>query len=224
VRRPALLAALALLGLSACAPATTPTVVTLGDSVAAGAACGCAPFPDLYASGQHAKNVDLATSGATAAEVRATVPTQRAILAGAAEVVIMIGANDIAGDFDDPAKYAPVASAVESDVAATISTIEAIHRVPVVVLGYWNVVLDGKVAAAQYGPAGMRAAAAATEVVNNALQAAAVRTRATYVPTEAAFPGDDGTHDPTGLLAADGDHPNAAGQAAIAALIPPLRR
>jgi len=92
----------------------------------------------------------------------------------------------------------------------------------VVVLGYWNVVLDGRVGATEYGPDEARAAADATTRVNDALRDAAAATGATYVPTLAAFHGDDGTLDPTRLLAADGDHPNAAGHAAIAALIPPL--
>ena len=88
--------------------------------------------------------------------------------------------------------------------------------------GYWNVVLDGRVGAEQYGPDGVRAAAEATRYANDALRVAARQTGARYVPTEAAFHGDDGGRDPTGLLAPDGDHPNAAGHAAIAALIPPL--
>ena len=44
-----------------------PTVVTLGDSVPAGAACGCDPFPTLYARAQHAVDVNLAERGSTAA-------------------------------------------------------------------------------------------------------------------------------------------------------------
>ena len=67
----------------------------------------------------------------------------------------------------------------------------------------------------------MRAAAEATRCANEALRAAAARSGATFVPTEAAFHGDGGERDPSGLLAPAGDHPNAAGDAAIAALIPP---
>ncbi|GAA0463988.1 hypothetical protein Ade02nite_30850 [Paractinoplanes deccanensis] len=214
-------AVLLLLCLGACAP-STPTVVTLGDSVPAGAACACRPFPQLYAAAQHARNVNLARSGATAADVLSQVDGERPVLTSATEVIIMIGANDMAGDFRQPARYATVAAGVRDDVASTVAAIERIHRVRVVLLGYWNVVLDGQVAEKQYGTAAVRDSVAATAAVNDALRAAAQRTGAVYVPTGAAFHGPDGTRDPTGLLAADGDHPNAAGQAAIAALIPPL--
>ncbi|WP_249997696.1 SGNH/GDSL hydrolase family protein [Actinoplanes sp. M2I2] len=227
MRRLAVLVAVLLLGGCAAAapsssPARPPEVLTLGDSVAAGSACGCSPFPALYARAQHATDVNLARSGATAADVRAAVPAERSQVASAAEVVIMIGANDMAAVFGHPAQYATVAAGVDDDVTATVTAIEQLHRVPVILLGYWNVVQDGQVGAAQYGADGVRDAARATALVNQALRDAATRTGATFVPTEPAFHGDDGSHDPTGLLAPDGDHPNAAGQAAIAALLPPL--
>ncbi|SNY61033.1 SGNH/GDSL hydrolase family protein [Paractinoplanes atraurantiacus] len=215
-------AVLLLLLLAACDPSAAPVVVTLGDSVAAGASCACQPFPALYASSQHATNVNLARSGATAADVRAAVPAEKAVFASATEVVIMIGANDMAGDFDDPSKYPAVATGVQDDVESTIKAIEAVHRTRVVVLGYWNVVLDGKVAAKTYGADKVSDSESATAVVNKALQTAATQTGSTYIPTDAAFHGPDGSNDPTTLLAPDGDHPNAAGQRAIAALIPPL--
>jgi len=224
-----LIALLAVLMVSGCATAparhtsSPPSVVTLGDSVAAGAACGCDPFPALYARAQHATDVDLARGGTTAAEVRAGVGGMRDDLSSAAEVVIMIGANDMADVFGQPSRYASVAAGVEDDVAATIIAIRQLHKVPVIVLGYWNVVQDGQVGAAAYGADGVRDAARATSLVNQALQKAAAQTGANYVSTAAAFHGDDGGRDPTGLLSPDGDHPNAAGQAAIAALIPPLQ-
>jgi lysophospholipase L1-like esterase len=199
-----------------------PSVVTLGDSVAVGTACGCDPFPALYARAQHATDVDLARGGATAADVRAGLGGMRDDLSSAAEVIIMIGANDMADVFGQPSRYASVAAGVEDDVAAAVTAIRHLHNVPVIVLGYWNVVQDGQVGAAAYGADGVRDAARATSLVNQALQEAAAQTGADYVSTAAAFHGDDGGRDPTGLLSPDGDHPNAAGQAAIAALIPPL--
>jgi len=201
----------------------TPSVVTLGDSVAAGAECDCDPFPALYAKDQHAIDVNLAESGAKAADVRDELPGNSGALAKAAEVLIMIGANDVADTIDDPSTYPAAASSVQNDVTATIAGIEKSHTVPVIVLGYWNVVLDGQVGQETYGPDGVKAAAQATAMINNALQAAAsTNAEAEYITTEPAFHGGDGTHDPTDLLAPDGDHPNAAGQAAIAALLPPL--
>jgi acyl-CoA thioesterase-1 len=201
----------------------TPSVVTLGDSVAAGAECGCDPFPARYAEGQHAIDVNLAESGATASDVRDELPGDSGALSRAAEVLIMIGANDVAGTIDDPTTYPAAAAGVRSEVTATIAGIERLHSVPVIVLGYWNVVLDGRVGRQTYGPDGVRAATRATAMINNALRAAAATDPdARYISTEPAFHGADGAHDPTDLLAADGDHPNAAGQAAIAALLPPL--
>ncbi|WP_213007746.1 SGNH/GDSL hydrolase family protein [Paractinoplanes toevensis] len=216
------LPALVALLLTGCAPIPRPSVVTLGDSVPAGTACGCDPFPARYAQAQHAIDVNLAEPGSTAADLRAAVPGERDVLAAATEVVIMTGANDLAGSFDDPARYGPVTAGVEADVVAAVAAIERIHRVPVIILGYWNVVRDGRVGAAAYGPAGVAAAARATAELNRALQAAADASGARFVATLAAFHGPGGDRDPTGLLAPDGDHPDAAGHAAIAALLPPL--
>jgi lysophospholipase L1-like esterase len=218
---------LVLLLLAGCArtvgPAPPPrTVVALGDSVPAGSACGCVPFPGLYARAQHAVGVNLAEPGYTSADVLAQLPADRDVLASATEVLLMVGANDVGEAFEADDPYAPAAAAVRTDVAATVTAIERIRPIPVIVFGYWNVVLDGRVAAEKYGPDGVRAAADATRFANDALRAAARQSGARYVPTEAAFHGDDGGRDPTGLLAPDGDHPNAAGHAAIAALIPPL--
>ncbi|MEU8240948.1 SGNH/GDSL hydrolase family protein [Actinoplanes missouriensis] len=223
MRFPLAPAALLALSLAGCGAADAPrTVVTLGDSVPAGTACSCSPFPALYARSQHATDVNLAVPGMTAADVLSAVPAERHALSTASEVVIMAGANDIAGVVGQPSAYAPAANGVRDDVVSTVTAIERIHRVRVVVLGYWNVVEDGQVGAAAYGPDGVRDAARATEVLNTALREAAARTGALFVPTVAAFHGPSGDRDPTGLLAADGDHPDAAGHAVIAALLPPL--
>jgi acyl-CoA thioesterase I len=222
----------ALCCLAACgtaAPAALPAslakvVVTLGDSVPAGTACDCDPFPALYARAQHAVDENLAVAGYTSADVLTQVTGARDTLADADEVVLMIGANDLAAAFDDDTSYAQAAATMRANVAGAIDKVEAIRRTPVVVLGYWNVVRDGKVGADEYGPDGVRRAATATAYANDGLEQAAAQTGATYVSTDAAFHGPDGSRDPTSLLASDGDHPNAAGHAAIAALLPPLTR
>jgi lysophospholipase L1-like esterase len=200
-------------------------VVTLGDSVPAGAACGCDPFPDRYARlvSPGAVSVNLAQPGDTSADVRDEVGDDdvRADLRRATIVLIMAGANDLAAAFDDgrdDRAYETSADQVEANVAATVDTVIRMHGSPVtvLVLGYWNVVKDGAVGLAAYGAAGLASAHAATRYCNLALQRAAKRTGARYVPTTAAFRGDHRTLDPTGLLAPDGDHPNADGQEAIA--------
>lgn len=212
---------------SAAAPARSPTgepvVVTLGDSVPAGTACDCDPFPATYARTVHAVSEDLAVPGYTSADVLAQIPGVRSRLATANEVVLMIGANDLAAAFDAGSSFPAAAGTMQRNVTASIEAIDAIRTTTVLVLGYWNVVQDGQVAAASYGPSGVKRSVTATEYANDGLRAAAEKTHATYISTDTAFHGPDGSGDPTGLLAADGDHPNAAGHAAIAALLPPLR-
>jgi acyl-CoA thioesterase-1 len=90
----------------------------------------------------------------------------------------------------------------------------------VVVLGYWNVVEDGAAARTDYDEAETAEADAATTVINEHLAAAARASWATYVSTRKVLKGADGSADPTGLLTADGDHPNAQGHAAIASALP----
>jgi lysophospholipase L1-like esterase len=202
-------------------------VVALGDSVPAGTACHCTPFPDLYAGlvtpGDQA--VNLAHNGYTSADVRRQVGAAglRAPLAAADVVLIMVGANDMAGVFTgsrDTASYQAVAARIDDDVAATVRRIRAIHSGPqpahVLVFGYWNVVEDGAVGRSDYDRDGLAAAETATRYANGALQAAARRVTAVYVPTYPAFKGADGSIDPTDLLAGDGDHPSARGHELIA--------
>jgi lysophospholipase L1-like esterase len=209
---------------SAAAPAPTgePVVVTLGDSVPAGTACACDPFPVTYARTVHAVSENLAVPGYTSADVLAQIPGVRSRLASADEVVLMIGANDLAAAFDAGTSFTAAAGTMQQNVTASIRAIDAVRRTTVLVLGYWNVVQDGHVAEASYGPSGVKRSITATEDANDGLRAAAQQTDATYISTGAAFHGSDGTRDPTGLLASDGDHPNAAGHAAIAALLPPI--
>lgn len=206
-------------------PVAPAVVVTLGDSVPAGAACGCTPFPALYAAllTPPGESVDLARSGYTAVDVRRQVDetATRATVRRATTVLIMAGANDISAVFDADGgddSYARAAESVRDSVSGTVEQIRRLDgpRVPVVVLGYWNVVEDGDVARADYGPAGVAEAATATRYANDALRAAAGRSGARYVSTTTVFEGADGDTDPTALLTADGDHPNARGHELIA--------
>ena len=206
-------------------PSGRPVVVTLGDSVPAGTACGCDPFPDRYARlvSPVAVSVNLAQPGDTSADVRDEVGDEdvRAEIRRATVVLIMAGANDLAVAFvdgPDDAAYQASAGRVEANVAATVDTVVRVHGAPVtvLVLGYWNVVKDGAVGLAAYGATGLASAHAATRYCDLALQRAARQSGARYVPTTATFRGAHRTLDPTGLLAPDGDHPNADGQQAIA--------
>jgi acyl-CoA thioesterase I len=212
----------------AATPAATPMVLTFGDSVPAGTACGCTPFPELYARrlDPGAVSVNRARPGRTAADVRAELDTADAAAAvrHADVVLIMAGANDVAAAFEagaGAAAYARTAAVLRRDMAAAVTRIRALRgtTVTVLVLGYWNVVEDGAVGRADYGPGGTADAQAATHYADDALSEAAGAAGAQYLDTSPALKGDDGATDPTGLLAPDGDHPNARGHAAIAAAV-----
>ncbi|TDB74415.1 SGNH/GDSL hydrolase family protein [Micromonospora sp. KC723] len=207
------------------APPVPSAVVALGDSVPAGSACTCVPFPDLYARMQMptVPAVNLARGGLSSDDVRAQVesPDVDEDLRDAGVVMIMVGANDLAAAFDgdgDGTTYGRAAARVGTNVAASVDRIRELHDGPVtvVVLGYWNVVKDGSAGLAEYGEAGMAQAATATRYVNDALRQAAAKTAALYVPTYSVFKGAAGGLDPTALLAEDGDHPNALGHELIA--------
>ena len=112
--------------------------------------------------------------------------------------------------------YAGPTEQVRQNVTAVVADVHALQpAAAVLIFGYWNVVEDGDVGRKDYGDDGVAEAAAATKDCNDALRKAAAG--AVYVDTTTAVKGDSGEEDPTGLLAADGDHPNAAGHAAIAA-------
>ena len=141
-------------------PPGTPVVVTLGDSVPAGTACDCDPFPDRYARlvSPAAVSVNLARPGDTSADVRTEVGdgAVRADLRRATVVLIMVGANDLAAAFAGgrtTAAYQASAGDVQANVAATVDAVAQAHGTPVtvLVLGYWNVVKDGAAGLAAYG-------------------------------------------------------------------------
>ncbi|HEY2833073.1 MAG TPA: SGNH/GDSL hydrolase family protein [Sporichthyaceae bacterium] len=219
------------------APVAKPVVVVaLGDSVPAGSACDCRNFVSTYAdlvarhTGRPAVVTNLARSGAATKDLLEQVqrPEMRRTLSNATTVLLMIGANDFYRPFGSvrrgasaAAAYRPVARRVQRNLAQAIGRIRALHDGPVTiaVLDYWNVVQDGRVARRDYGPAGVAAAESATAWANQALKAAARAGGALLVSTYAAFKGADGHKDPTALLAADGDHPNAAGQLLLAYVV-----
>jgi lysophospholipase L1-like esterase len=227
-------------GSTAPPPPTTNTakgivVVGFGNSVPSGTACGCTNFVSAYAamvgnSTNTEPTVDNdAVSGSTSADVvnlltKSSVQNQ---LRAATTVLIMTGANDFNDAFDQvslgapaDATYAPVATAVQDNVVTIVSTIHRLNGgAHVVLLDYWAAMEDGAVAAKDYDATAMAASLASTTYVNDALAAAAKETNATYVSTLTAFKGPNGTNDDTALLAADGDHPDAAGHQLIARTI-----
>lgn len=85
----------------------------------------------------------------------------------------------------------------------------------VVVTDYWNVFEDGDVARQIHGDAFLDWSDAVTAAVNSQIRSQGMAHDDQFVDVYPAFKGDGGDRDPTGLLASDGDHPNAAGEAAI---------
>jgi lysophospholipase L1-like esterase len=197
---------------------SAPAVVTFGDSVPAGTACGCTPFPDIYAGLLGATSENLAESGYTSVDVRQQLATPQAAAAvrTASVVLVMAGANDLGAAFDTGGgSYTGPAAQVQQNITAVVAAVHGLRpSAAVLIFGYWNVVEDGDVGRADYGDEGVAEAAAATKYCNDALHRAA--SGAIYVDTTTALKGGSGAADPTDLLAADGDHPNAAGHEAIA--------
>ncbi|MGN6245552.1 MAG: SGNH/GDSL hydrolase family protein [Motilibacteraceae bacterium] len=209
--------------------------MALGDSVPAGAGCGCTAYPELVRrdlaarTGRAVLLADRSVSGLTSPGLVRQVdgPVRDPLVrdVAAADVVLVeVGANDYAGVRDDVADGGcagdfPCAAATDRTLAGALSTVLARVRqlragrpVRVVVVGYWNDFQDGEVGRELLGPAGVRRLRALTRHSNEVTRAAAERAGASYVDVYTPFLADD----PTPLLAADGDHPSAAGHRLIA--------
>lgn len=215
----------------------TLNVVALGDSVPSGSACHCTPFPDLVASrlatltGRRVVDTNLAVGGLDSSELLDQLDTAatRSALRGANVVLIEIGANDFdEGLADDPPCARPDDDACEGatlrTVTAHLATIVDRVRVlqqpsdaQIVLMGYWNVFRDGQVGQAR-GPAYVAWSAQITDLVNAAIATIANEKHVRYADAYTPFKGRSGL-DPTDLLAADGNHPNATGHEKLASAV-----
>ena len=204
--------------------------MALGDSVPAGSACGCTPYPeltgqDLAAPPDRAVTVtNDAVGGYTTTDVLAQLQSDSTVsdVVRSADVVeIEIGANDVGYSDscgDSVSCYAPTVPEVDKNLGAIVSLVHELttgHHVLVVLLDYWSVWLGGRYAAAQ-GDAYVASAAEVTDQINTVIASTATRTDSAYVDLRAAFKGPDYSYDETHYLASDGDHPNAAGHEQIA--------
>lgn len=207
-------------------------VVGLGDSVPAAAGCSCSSYPALVASElaaiQHvkvaSKNLSVPGQTTTGLVTQMDDPAVAAMVAHADVVIVTVGANDVENDAScspvGPLScYAPELEGLSQGYATLLAKLRNLLnvRARVVVTDYWNVLLAGATAREQ-GARYIANSVALTGEVNHAIHVVAASAGARFVdlvgPFNEATRGDD-----TSLLEADGDHPNAAGQALIARTI-----
>ena len=212
-------------------------VVGIGDSVTSATVCGCTGFVESYAAhlpaadGGPARAENLGAGGLTAAGLRTLMtqpgPTPTSV-AEADVLLVTIGANDLTPLLSrwqssgcSKACYSPAVETVGSDLGDILAAARSLrgHRpTRVLVTDYWNVFADGDVARASDGPAYLRWSDELTRALNVSICNAARNAGATCVDLYAPFKGD-GSKNPTELLAADGDHPNAAGNQVISSAL-----
>lgn len=213
------------------------TVVGIGDSVTSGKNCSCEPFVGLYASqlaarqGLTTSSVNLGVAGWTSSQLLASLTAPgpfRDQVAKADILLVTIGANDL-----NPLEvgtsvgcsascYGPMVARVAHNVGLVVDAAQATHpgyTATVLVTGYWNVFQDGDVGTAENGAAFQKWSDTLTRAENAQVCKAARQAGATCVSLYAPFKGEDGSQDPTSLLAPDGDHPDAAGHQLIASAL-----
>ena len=212
------------------------TVVGIGDSVTSGFNCNCEPFVGLYARnlashrGLTTSSVNLGVPGWTSSQLLQSLTqpgTFRDQVAKADILLVTIGANDLnALESQQPAGcpatcYTPLIDSVGHNVGLIVDAARAAqpdHPPTVLVTDYWNVFQDGDVGTAENGSAFQSWSDALTHAESTQICDAARQAGATCVSLYAPFKGN-GSINPTPLLAADGDHPNAAGHQLIASTL-----
>jgi len=212
-------------------------VVGVGDSVTSATVCACTGFVESYAAhlpaeaGGPAREVNLGTDGLTADGLRVLMTTPSPTAAGVAQgdiLLVTIGANDLMPLLSRwratgcPAScYSPAVDAVGADVRDILTAAKALRGqrpTRILVTDYWNVFADGDIARASEGPGYLRWSDELTRALNSRICSVARNAGAICVDLYTPFKGDGGLN-PTGLLAADGDHPNAAGNRIISSAL-----
>jgi lysophospholipase L1-like esterase len=212
----------------------------LGDSVTAGAACGCDAFPAVYAHRlaaqlgvpAHVDNWGINGLDSDGLLWRLRHPNWNLARSVArADVVVMtIGANDFGDHHDEVTEgrssraegdwVAHELAVMRRHIDRSLNRIKALRGgrpTSVLVTGYWNVFEDGDVARREFPAAGLGATIELTRRTNRALRDAALAGGRTYVDLFTPFQ-STGTGI-TRLLAGDGDHPSAAGHELIARVL-----
>ncbi len=211
--------------------ASVQRLAALGDSVPAGGACSCTPFPRRVAAliaaraGHGVITHNDAVGGLTTLLLLEQLRHDRGIrsdVAWASVVLVEVGANDISSRTCGltVSCYSPAVRRVGTLLDAVVHQIKVLRgrrATAIVLIGYWNIWRDGAVARAR-GAAYVAASVALTKAVNVEIAASSRRNGVTYVDLWVPFRGTT-DRDDTALLAADGDHPNARGHQVIAVAI-----
>lgn len=227
-------------------PAAGPLeIFGLGDSVPAAYNCGCDGFleqsADLLAPsiGRPVRVRNDAVGGwTTTSVVRALRSgTVRADLTGGAElVVIEAGANDLPLDrITDPSCqpvqsspcFRPTLTAVGDALTTAVKLIRSIdpdHDPRIVLMGYWNVSVDGTTGRRR-GAEYLKDSNDLTLALNQVVRTVVAQTGTTYLDAYTPLKGPNGDRDPSPYLLPDGDHPNRAGHRLLAdALVERLKQ
>lgn len=211
----------------------------------AAANCGCRGFleqsADLLAPliGQPVRVRNDAVGGWTSARVVRALRsgTVRADLAGGAGlVVIEAGANDLPlGQITDPSCqpvqsspcFRPTLTAVGQALTTAVKLIRSIdpdHDPQIVLMGYWNVSVDGTVGQRR-GAAYLKDSNDLTLALNRVVRTVVAQTGTIYVDAYTPLKGPHGDRDPSPYLLPDGNHPNRAGHRLLAqALVERLKQ
>ncbi|MCW2866824.1 MAG: hypothetical protein JWR20_1012 [Marmoricola sp.] len=209
-------------------------VVGLGDSVMAGTNCGCAGIVEEYAAGlarstrRHVTSTDLSDGGLVTDDVDKGLTDdgdQQQALRTADVVLVTIGANDLYPALDqwrstscDATCYGGLAERMGRTLSAVLDKIKALvpPSAQVLVTNYWNVFTDGAMTRRSVGQAQIDFSEDVTDAANRQICAAAQAHSDTCVDLLRPFKGTTAHPvDVTPLLAADGDHPDAAGVVVI---------
>jgi lysophospholipase L1-like esterase len=208
-------------------------VTGLGDSVTAGTACGCQDFVQQYArlasqaTGHQVTAHNLGVPGQTSAGLAGLLHRQDVArqVAGSDIVLVTTGANDLGAALSGwrdgsctIACFQQRMPGITANVAAVVGQARQLRSgraTEILVTDYWNVFVDGEVGAA-LGPDYQALSDRVTRLANAAICAGATQGGGSCIDLYAPFKGDDGSQDPTGLLADDGDHPDSDGHRTIA--------
>ncbi|MHB8511966.1 MAG: SGNH/GDSL hydrolase family protein [Actinomycetota bacterium] len=214
------------------APVQKWTVVGLGDSVMSGWACECQTFLELYTDAISSKThvrgawTNFGALAQTSQDVLLSLETSSEVQSAVAQaniVAITVGANDFPPNHyltscPGLTCYKARAFTLRRNLIAIFHQIKALrNNQPTVVriTGYWEIWKDGDAGRA-LGQHYMFVNDFITHRINTIIFHAALDSGVGFVDLYGPFHGGKARLDDTGLLASDGDHPNAGGHYVIA--------